>query len=55
LAPTGSISAVKLIEISEEIHIDFSEPLKNWFLGQLLAKSPKDLSRLEYRYLFEGL
>jgi hypothetical protein len=54
LAPGGTISAFKLIEISTAIQMQFTEQTKSYILSQLQARSPQGLSGLNYSLLFES-
>lgn len=55
LAPEGTISAFKLMEISRGIQVVFSEPCRNFILSRLAFKSPGGLNALNYSLLFEDL
>lgn len=55
LAPTGTISHFKFLEISIGINVDFSEEAQNYIIGQLASQSPGGISALLYDKLFDSL
>ena len=55
LAPTGTISHFKFLEISIGINVDFSEVAQNYIIGQLASQSPGGISALLYDKLFDSL
>jgi hypothetical protein len=55
LAPSGTISWTKMMEISRGIQVQFSQQTWNFVLSQLAHRSPGGISQLNYGLLFDSL
>ena len=55
LAPSGTISWVKMMEICRGIQVEFTERTWNFIFSQLCHRSPGGINKLNYDLLFDSL